>query len=106
SDIAVRVQGIRNANDGLSDLQIKDGALNNISTLLDRLSTLAAQSASGNTTDASRLTLQSEADAVVAEIDRQATVSGLNVATGFSVFVSHEAVVTNGVVSGSVSLVS
>ena len=106
SDIAVRSQGIRNANDGLSDLQIKDGSLNNISTLLDRLSTLAAQSASGNTTDASRATLQSEADAVVAEIDRQATVSGLNVATGFSVFVSNETNVADGVVAGSVSLVS
>ena len=34
-------RAIRNANDGLSTLQIKDGALNNISTLLDRLSTLA-----------------------------------------------------------------
>ena len=106
SDIAVRTQGIRNANDGLSDLQIKDGALNNISTLLDRLSTLAAQSASGNTTDASRATLQAEATAVVAEIDRQAVVSGLNVATGFSVFVSHETVVANGVVAGSVALVT
>ena len=43
---AVLNQGIRNANDGLSTLQIKDGALDNISTLLDRLSTLASQSAS------------------------------------------------------------
>ena len=34
-------QGIRNANDGLSDLQVKDGALSNISTLLDRLATLS-----------------------------------------------------------------
>ena len=37
SSVAVLNQGIRNANDGLSSLQIKDGALNNISTLLDRL---------------------------------------------------------------------
>src|SRR5690606_22899449 len=37
SQQAILTQGIRNANDGLSDLQIKDGALNNISTLLDRL---------------------------------------------------------------------
>ena len=66
SDVAVLNQGIRNANDGLSTLQIKDGALNNISTLLDRLATLASQSASGSTTDPSRLTLQTEADSVVA----------------------------------------
>ena len=39
SQQAILTQGIRNANDGLSDLQIKDGALNNISTLLDRLAT-------------------------------------------------------------------
>jgi flagellin len=37
SDVAILSQGIRNAGDGLSTLQIKDGALNNISTLLDRL---------------------------------------------------------------------
>ena len=33
SDVAIISQGIRNANDGLSELQIKDGALNNISNL-------------------------------------------------------------------------
>ena len=46
SEVAVLNQGVRNANDGLSNLQIKDGALNNISTLLDRLSTLATAAAS------------------------------------------------------------
>jgi flagellin len=43
--VAVINQGIRNANDGLSGLQIKDGALSNISVLLDRLATLSAQAA-------------------------------------------------------------
>ena len=46
SDVAILNQGVRNANDGLSMLQIKDGALNNISTLLDRLATLATQASS------------------------------------------------------------
>ena len=50
SEVTVLTQGVRNANDGLSDLQIKDSALDNISKLLDRLSTLATQSASGQTT--------------------------------------------------------
>ncbi len=45
---AILNQGIRNANDGLSTLQIKDGALNNIATLLDRMATLATQSASSS----------------------------------------------------------
>ena len=38
SDVAIIGQGIRNANDGLSELQIKDGALNNISNLQTRTS--------------------------------------------------------------------
>src|SRR5579862_3862468 len=46
SDEAVLSQGIRNANDGLATLQTIDGGMSNISELLDRASTLAAQSAS------------------------------------------------------------
>ena len=42
SEVAVLNQGVRNANDGLSNLQIKDGALDNISKLVDRLATLAS----------------------------------------------------------------
>ena len=46
SEVAILNQGVRNANDGLSDLQIKDGALDNICKLLDRMATLATQAAS------------------------------------------------------------
>jgi flagellin len=91
SDVAIIGQGIRNANDGLSQLQIKDGALNNISHLLDRLATLATQSASGITTDAQRGILDEEAQDLKAEIDREAEIAGL--ASGgynFSVFVSND----------------
>jgi flagellin len=52
SDRAVLTQGVRNANDGLSTLQTIDGGINNISQLLDRARTLAAQSASGTLTSA------------------------------------------------------
>jgi len=59
SKVAVLNQGIRNANDGLSTLQIKDGALNNISNLLDRLATLATQAAStSSTVDRTKLNLE------------------------------------------------
>ena len=60
SEVSVLTQGVRNANDGLSNLQIKDSALDNISKLLDRLSTLATQSASGETSASSRTTLDQE----------------------------------------------
>lgn len=76
SDVSVLTQGIRNANDGISTLQIVDGGLNTISNLLDRASTLASQSASG-TFSGDRATLQAELTAVVSEIDRQAQNIGL-----------------------------
>ena len=46
SDTAELTQGVRNANDGISTLQIIDGGMNNIRKMLDRLRTLATQSAS------------------------------------------------------------
>ncbi len=93
SDVAIISQGIRNANDGLSELQIKDGALNNISHLLDRLATLSTQSASGHTTAAQRTILAQEATDLLAEINREAEIGGLDADAGvsFSVFVSNDA---------------
>ena len=92
SDVAIITQGIRNANDGLSELQIKDGALNNISNLLDRLATLSTQSASGHTTGAQRTILAQEATDLLSEINREAQIAGLAADAGvsFSVFVSND----------------
>ena len=59
SDVAELMQGVRNANDGLSTLQIIDGGLNNVSKILDRLKTLATQSASSTFTG-NRATLNNE----------------------------------------------
>ena len=79
SDRAVLTQGVRNANDGLSTLQTIDGGVNNISQLIDRARTLAAQSASGALIGAnSRTVLNSEFQSVIGEIDRQAQAIGLD----------------------------
>ena len=76
NDISTLTQGVRNANDGVSTLQIIDGGLNTISGLLDRATTLASQSAS-DTFTGNRDTLQAELGKVLNEIDRQAQNSGL-----------------------------
>jgi flagellin len=76
SNIAELQQGIRNANDGLSTLQIIDGGLNNISKILDRMKTLATQSASGTFTG-DRATLDAEFTTLATEITRQASNVGL-----------------------------
>jgi len=103
SEIAVLTQGLRNAGDGLSVLQIKDGALNNIATLLDRLSTLATQAASASSS-VDRTILDREFQDVLTEIDREASVAGLDQAEGFSVFVSADG--SNGTVGGQIGAVS
>jgi flagellin len=83
SSQATLTQGIQNANNGLSTLQTIDGGINNISTLLDRASTLAAQSASGTFTG-DRNVLNSEFQSVVTEINRQAQSIGLDTGGNFT----------------------
>jgi flagellin len=61
----------------VSQLQIIDGGLSNISTILDRMKTLATQSASGTFTG-SRATLNQEYSGLVSEVNRQAANINLN----------------------------
>ena len=77
---AVLTQGVQNAHDGLSQLQIMDGGISNISQLLDRARTLATQSASGTFAGGTvgRQQLNGEFQSVLSEIDRQAQSIGLN----------------------------
>jgi len=70
-------QGISNANDGVSELQIVDGGLTNISNILDRLQTLATESAS-QTFTGNRSTINNEYQNLLTEIDRQASNIGLS----------------------------
>ena len=112
SDQAVLTQGVQNANDGLSQLQIMDGGISNISQLLDRARTLATQSASGTFTG-DRSVLNGEFQSVLGEIDRQAQSIGLNqggtFAKSLSVFIGggkgsdSAAVINNGSVSVDLS---
>jgi flagellin len=100
SQAAVLTQGVRNAGDGLSTLQIQDGALNNIAQLLDRMSTLATQSASASSS-VDRTALDAEFQDVIGEISREASVGGLGASQSFSVFVSNDG--ANGVISGTIA---
>jgi flagellin len=101
NDTAIMNQGIRNANDGLSKLQIKDSALANIATVLDRMATLATQAASSsNGVDIAKLA--DEFETLTEEIDREAAVAGLTTTSSFSVFVSSETAVADGAITGSI----
>ncbi|MGJ5817944.1 flagellin [Paludibaculum fermentans] len=76
TQVAELNQGIRNANDGLSQLQIVDGGLNNITKMVDRLRVLATQAAS-DTFKGDLATVDNEFKAIRTEIDRQAANIGL-----------------------------
>ncbi|HTQ54192.1 MAG TPA: flagellin [Bryobacteraceae bacterium] len=76
NQIAELNQGVLNANQGVSQLQIIDGGLSNISQMLDRLQTLATEAAS-QTFTGNRATLNSEYQSLLTEIGRQADNVGL-----------------------------
>jgi len=78
SEIRSLSQAQRNANDGISLLQIAEGALNESSNTLIRMRELAIQSANGTLGTAERATLDNEFQALLAEIDRVAAVTEFN----------------------------
>ncbi|MEM7243697.1 MAG: flagellin [Acidobacteriota bacterium] len=80
-DIRAMQQGIRNAHDGISYVQVTEGALEEINTILTRMKELAEQGASDTTgvDDASeKEALQAEVGELLEEIDR------INAATNFN----------------------
>ena len=62
--------GIRNANDAISMISTADGALIEVTNMLQRMRELALQSSNGTTTDADRNYLNAEYANLLTEIDR------------------------------------
>lgn len=62
--------GIRNANDAISMISTADGALIEVTNMLQRMRELALQSANGTTTSSDRDYLNSEYQKLISEIDR------------------------------------
>ncbi|WP_368175976.1 flagellin, partial [Aeromonas sp. s1(2024)] len=63
-------QGNRNANDGISLAQTAEGAMDEMTSMLQRMRTLAQQSANGSNSDSDRDALQKEMDQLGSEINR------------------------------------
>jgi flagellin len=70
ADIRAYNQAVRNANYGVSMLQIAEGALNTISGMLTRMKELAEQAANGTVGTTEKATLDSEFQALISEINR------------------------------------
>ena len=69
---------VRNANDGISLMQTSEGALNEVTDILQRMRELAVQSTSDTNTSADRSALNDEVTQLKAEIDRIATTTMFN----------------------------
>ena len=78
SDIRALRQAVRNANDGVSLINVTEGALNEQSGILIRLRELASQAATGTVGSTERATIQLEFAALRNELDRIAQTTEFN----------------------------
>ena len=68
----------RNAQDGISMVQTAEGALNEVSNILNRMRELAVQAANGTMTTEDRATINTEFTALTSEIERIADETEFN----------------------------
>lgn len=78
-------QGIRNANDGISLAQTAEGAMEEMTSMFQRVRTLAQQASNGSNTGEDRLAIQEEIRSLMSEVNRVAkdtTFGGQNLLDG------------------------
>jgi flagellin len=78
ADLRGMAVAIRNANDGISLTQTAEGALGEVSNMLQRMRDLSTQSATGSVTGSNRQAMQAEFDQLVAEIDNISKTTNFN----------------------------
>ena len=72
-NITALQQSAQNANTGVGKLQVADGALSQVTTLLNRAVTLATESSTGTVTPAQQTALDTEYSSIKSEINRIGT---------------------------------
>jgi len=92
----IRGMGVasRNAQDGVSLVQVADGALGNVGDMLQRVRDLAVQASNGTLTDSQRGNLDAEVQQILTEINKTGTdteFNGISILSG-SVAVAASAV--------------
>jgi len=83
ANVAALNQSIQNANDGVGALQVADGALSQITTLLNTAVSIATEASTGTVSSAQRDSLDAEYQQILNEITRIGTTTTYN---GTSVF--------------------
>ena len=71
-------QASANAEDGISSVQTAEGALQEVTDMLQRMNELAVQAANGTNSETDRQYIQDEIDQLVTEVDRVAETTKFN----------------------------
>ena len=71
-------QAIRNANDGISLAQTAEGAMDEMTNIMQRMRELAVQSANDTNSASNRASIQKEVDQLYSELDRIANTTQFN----------------------------
>src|ERR1017187_5118728 len=111
ANIAALTQSSSNATDGVGELQVADGALSQVTTLLDRAVTLATESATGTVSNSQRGALDAEYQSIKAEINSIGSTTNFNGGEGFTnktlnVFLSDGSVSGSSTIGVSTGLLS
>jgi flagellin len=103
ANVAALTQSGSNATDGVGELQVADGALSQVTTLLDRAVTLATEAANGGLSTAQSTALTGEYTAIQNEITNIGANTNYN---GAQVFTANAVNVylTDGTTSGSTTI--
>lgn len=106
ADIRVASQGKRNANDGVSFLQVADGVLDEVTNLLTRASELAEQAKTGTISNTNRANIDAEFQNIattINDIKEKTVFNGASVFTASAVNVSVGAFSAINVTAGALS---
>jgi flagellin len=105
ANISALTQSVSNANNGVGQLQLADGALAQVTNLLNTAVTLATESATGTVSDGQRTAIQAQYASILSEINRIGTATTYN---GQAVFQSGTApnlnAAVNPVAAGTLNL--
>src|SRR5262249_48997764 len=107
SDITALQQASTNSAHSIAILQTADGGASNISDILQRMKSLASQSASGTVTDNERAYIDAEFQELIQEIDGIATgtrCNGVSLLDGSSDFASGITVMVGSTSSDTITL--
>ncbi|HXZ11176.1 MAG TPA: flagellin [Candidatus Sulfotelmatobacter sp.] len=69
ANITALTQSVQNANNGVGSLQVADGSLGQVTTILNRAITLGTEAATGTVSDSQRVALNAEYQSILAEIN-------------------------------------